>query len=71
MTSADLFYNPYLQKAALYIGGTIRDYGRLGSFINGRPIDEWLVSYSRGEDCGFSQAKCAFSGSINLHGHDT
>ena len=48
MLSADLRYNPYFQSAEIFIAGKIRTSGRLGAFINGQPMSEWLDAYSKG-----------------------
>lgn len=48
LTSADLYYNPYLQSASLYVAGKPRITGRLGAFIDCKPMNEWLEPYSRG-----------------------
>lgn len=49
MLTADLRYNPYIQSAELIIDcGRVKLSGRLGAFITGQPISEWLYSYSRG-----------------------
>lgn len=48
LTSADLYYNPYLQSARLFVSGKPRITGRLGAFIDSKPLCEWLESYSRG-----------------------
>ena len=48
MTPVDLYYNPYFQTASLYTSGTLRNSGRLGGFISGKPMDKWLEAYSEG-----------------------
>ena len=48
MLTANLHYNPYLQSAKIFISGKLRTSGRLGTFISGQPMSEWLDAYSRG-----------------------
>ena len=49
MLPANLRYNPYIQSAELLIdNGKVRLSGRLGAFITGQPISEWLEAYSIG-----------------------
>lgn len=45
-----LSYNPYLQTASISLDGKALESGgsRFGTFIVGRPMDEWLSQFYRG-----------------------